>query len=144
MSKYAAILFSSILAVTISGANAAEDRTEAYKSLLTKRVSMVALLANPSNYDNKQVCVDGILHNVYEDDTLYLNREMADALIKTNGFGLHYNEKELLLFPQSGQRKVARDYFHNKLCAVLGTFKASNGTLENITALWEDGGAKKH
>ena len=33
----------------MGGANAAEDRTEAYKSLLTKRVSMVALLANPSS-----------------------------------------------------------------------------------------------
>ncbi len=82
MSKYAVMLFSIFLAVTIGGANAAGDRTEAYQSLLTKRVSMVALLANPSNYDNKEVCVDGILHNVYEDDTLYLNREMADALIK--------------------------------------------------------------
>jgi hypothetical protein len=146
MNKYAPILLPMLFAVTIQGASSIENQNDAHESLLSKRVPMVALLANPGNFNNKQVCVDGILHSVYEDDTLYLNREMADALIKTNGLGLHYNETKLKLFPLDGpvDKKVGRDYFHNKLCAVLGTFKARSNTLENITAVWEDSGAKKH
>ena len=70
-----------------------------YINLLTKRVSIIQLIATPERFDGKQVFVDGILHHVFEDDTLYLDREMADHLVKTNGIGLVYNQTDLRLIP---------------------------------------------
>jgi hypothetical protein len=139
MKKYLLAILCSLISTTLNNAHADENRDDVYLNLLSHRVAMVAVLANPKSFDGKNVFVDGILHNTFEDDTLYLDREMADALVKTNGLGLHYNESKLKLIPHTdAPRKVDRNYFHNKLCAAFGTFKAKSQTLENVTAVWEN------
>ncbi|HEY9679519.1 MAG TPA: hypothetical protein V6C76_16035 [Drouetiella sp.] len=147
MNRIVSALVLLFFALSSARAKASESSGDAYSDLMLKRVSIVALLANPDKFNDKVVFVDGILHNVFEDDTLYLNREMADSLIKTNGIGLHYNEKNLKLIPasKSGGTKIDRNYFNNKLCAVRGTFKADSHTLEDISIVWEDSiVVKKH
>ncbi|HEY9678266.1 MAG TPA: hypothetical protein V6C76_09665 [Drouetiella sp.] len=110
---------------------------------------MVAVLSNPEKYDGKRISLDGILHAVMEDDTLYLNREMADSLLKINGVGLNYNKVNLKLIPNvhppSVKKKVSLGYFNNKLCNVFGTFNAKNKALDNVTCVLEDNiVVKKH
>jgi len=139
----AAFLFSIAVYASSFCCTSAKQQTanETYQNLLTKRVSIINLIATPERFDGKQVFVDGILHHVFEDDTLYLDREMADHLVKTNGIGLVYNEKDLRLVPNktSDSSKPALDSFHNKCVAVYGTFDAKDKVLKNVTVLFENG-----
>jgi len=66
------LLCLAVWASSFSGAFAKQQPpNETYINLLTKRVSIIQLIATPERFDGKQVFVDGILHHVFEDDTLY-------------------------------------------------------------------------
>lgn len=130
-----AILFSVIICATVCSANAKDSPIEIHSNLLSKRVSLVKLLANPDSFDGKKVFVDGIMHHTYEDNTLYLSRDMADCGVKCNGIGLRFDDKNLSLIGEKTNANL--DYFHNKCVAVYGTF-SKDGMLENVSVVKEN------
>jgi hypothetical protein len=101
---------------------------------------MVKILATPAAFDGKKIFVDGIFHYIFEDDTLYLNREMADALIKENGIGMVFADDVVLLSAaeKKTKKKLQLHDFNNRLTAVCGTFDAKTNCLRDITVVMDD------
>ena len=124
---------------TTNGALCTDKASDIYSNLLSKRVSLVRLLADPEKYDGKPVFVDGIMHHTFEDDTLYLDREMADMGLKVNGIGLSFDYKNLSMVTEN--KKLSKpedlDYFHDKCVAVYGTF-SKDGVLREVSAVIEN------
>lgn len=120
---------------TTYSASAKDSPSEIHSNLLSNRVSLVKLLASPDSFDGKKIFVDGIMHHTYEDNTLYLTRDMADSGIKCNGIGLKFDDKNLTLIGEKTNANL--DYFHNKCVAVYGTF-SKDGMLRNISVVKEN------
>lgn len=118
---------------------AKDSRNDIMANLYSKRVSMVQLLANPEQFHGKKVFVDGYLHYVFEDDTLYFDREMADAGIRTNGLGLSFDDKNLTLIPMNNKKDehVELAYFDRKWVSVYGTFDKDK-ILKDVSAVIEN------
>lgn len=133
VTKISAIRFLAVvtLFLAINARGAADDPVE---------VSMVHLLANPTEFHGKLIQVEGYLHVKFEDECLYLSKEDADFLNGKHGVWISYGDQ---LRKRPDKQLV---YFDCKRVSVIGIFdkdmtghfEAAGGGLKNVTFLGEE------
>lgn len=76
-------------------------------------VSMVAVLANPDQFDGKKVTLSGVLSLEFEDVSLYRDRDAYEYVSVTDGFILELSEEQVESAKGwQGQRVVVTGRFH--------------------------------
>ena len=110
-------------------------------------VSLVQIIANPTNYDNDKIAVSGYLHHRKESSALYLSKADADYSITQNAISIIYGKKVALIpIPEfKNQQDLSLDHFDSKYVKVYGAFaskfvegtKKYSGTLYDVNKIEE-------
>lgn len=106
------------------------------------RVSLVALLANPRQFDDQLVMVSGFLHLEYEGDALYLSKDDFDAFLTKNAVWVDGPKFEELAARRSlsGRYVTVTGRFDADRGGHLGTYAASLESASHIRVVpsrWE-------
>ena len=84
-------------------------------------VSILQLIVNGDEYDNKHVRVVGVLSRAFESDYLFLNKESRKMFISANGIGINFGVKNATKY----------DRFDSKYVVIQGIFKAKSNNTDN-------------
>jgi len=101
---------------------------ETSHSMQIKDVSLIALIANPKEFDGSLVRITGYVKLEFEGNSIYLSESDADNWITKNGLWL--DGVDVTTYPK----------YNKKYCLIEGTFNSNNkghmglwsGAIENI------------
>jgi hypothetical protein len=82
------------------------------------KVSVIRLIANPDLYHGKPVRIDGFLHVRREGTGLYLSRDDANHLIKSNGLAISFGNDRSAWDSQG----LSPERFNRKFVMIEGVF----------------------
>jgi len=121
-----------VLVMSICAHGQAPDKTTSSKPI---NASMIALLATPERYNNRQVEIVGFLRigAMPEDDSLWLYEEDAKKLIFKNSFGLSLSTEQRKLFLQLNQSYVVVEGLFEE--AEEGSSQSNSGYIRNVVRI---------
>lgn len=121
-----------VLVMSICAHGQAPDKTANSKPI---NVSMIALLATPERYNNRQVEIVGFLRigSMPEDDSLWLYEEDAKKRIFKNSFGLSLSTEQRKLFLQLNQSYVVVEGLFEE--AEEGSSQPNSGYIRNVVRI---------
>ena len=117
------------------------ELTSEERGALFPLVPMIKLIANPHQYNNKIITVQGFLHVQFEDQKLYLCKDFGDHLMWENALYVSFASSNLLLQPVSRttklpkERERALDYFDRKYVLLIGKFHEEKLDPNQLTEL---------
>jgi hypothetical protein len=122
-----------VLVMSICAHGQAPDKTTNSKPI---NVSMIALLATPERYNNRQVEIVGYLRIGYmpEDDSLWLYKEDAKKRIFKNSFGLILTPEQRKLFTQLNESYVVVEGLFEE--AEEGSSQSNSGYIRNVVRMY--------
>lgn len=96
-------------------------------------VSLIQLIANPEQFNGKDVCVIGFLHLEFEGDAVYSHRDDYEYSILKNSVSINLSESQIHSWRKlSGGYVIIQGRFNS---VEQGHFGARSGSLQNITRL---------
>ncbi|MNM57512.1 hypothetical protein D3C81_687150 [compost metagenome] len=96
-------------------------------------VSLIQLIANPDQFNGKDVRVIGFLHLEFEGDAVYSHRDDYEYSIHKNSVSINLSESQIGSWRKlSGGYVIVQGRFNS---VDQGHFGARSGSLQNITRL---------
>lgn len=112
-------------------------------------LSLIKLIANPVEFNGKNITISGFLHYQFEDSRLYLSKEDADYLNVSNSIKVDYGDSLFMQASLASEIKNVKSlsYFDGKFVTLNGDFDVGFMRLNEVKTIvertrWFDGGQR--